>query len=80
MMGNIETRNYMAEEGSVKSSAIRTEPWQTPQGIQKAITKFNLLSVVCEIRFDAHQDSAIYAKPITEAFKKNVVVNSIKCC
>ena len=47
---------------------------------RKAITQFNLLSVVCEIKFDPHQPSTIHAEPITGAVKKNVVVNSTKCC
>ena len=50
------------------------------EGIREAITQFNLLSAVCEIQFDPHQHSAVHAKPIPEAVKKNAVVNSIKCC
>ena len=39
----------------------------------------NLLSVVCEIGFVPHQQSAINTNPIPEAVKQ-IVVNSIKCC
>ena len=45
----------------------------------KAITQFNLLSRVCEIGFDPHQQSATNTKPIPAAVEKDAVVN-IKCC
>ena len=55
MMGNIETGNYMAEGGSVKSEKQWTQdrtlrdPIKEREGIREAITQFNLLSTICEI-------------------------------
>ena len=86
MMGNNETGNYMAEVGSVKSEKQGTQdrtlrdPIREWESMREAITQFNLLSAVCDIIFNPHQNSAIHAKPIPEPVKKKAVVNSIICC